>query len=300
VATRSTEPGRPSGPGLAWSVPVVRGLSPTLLDPACNTADIPSHFARCRLLRRSDAPVRELPGTKRVALAVLRQSRGSIAHAGRNDVDQGQGSVKLTAISYVRARRFRLLKSSFWSFMADPIALWHAEHVGFSRLLDLLEKQVAAFHGGERPSYELMRDNLFYLRHFPDRFHHPREDVAFARLVERAPSMELPINRLLQEHRVIAAAGEELLMRLNEVDEGSVVARATVEAAAATYLVYYRHHLATEEREILPRAAKLLTQDDWAAVAAAVPAGPDPLFGDDGEARFQELRRQILLEARAL
>jgi hemerythrin-like domain-containing protein len=108
------------------------------------------------------------------------------------------------------------------------------------------------------------------------------------------------IPQLLQEHRVIAAAGEELLMRLNKAEEGGVIARATVEAAAATYLVYYRHHLATEEREILPRAAQLLTQDDWAVVAAAVPAAPDPLFGDDGEAGYQELRRQILLEARAL
>jgi len=157
-----------------------------------------------------------------------------------------------------------------------------------------LEKQVAVFHGGERVNYELMRDILHYLRHFPDRFHHPREDAAFARLVERTPGMQLPINRLLQEHRVIAAVGEELLMRLNEADQGGVIARATVEAAAATYLVYYRHHLATEEREVLPRAAQLLTQDDWAAVAAAVPASPDPLFGDDGKAGYQELRRQML------
>jgi hemerythrin-like domain-containing protein len=185
------------------------------------------------------------------------------------------------------------------SFMADPSAGWHAEHVSFARLLDLLEKQVVAVHGGERANYELMRDIVSYLRHFPDRFHHPREDVAFARLVERAPDMQLPINRLLQEHRVIAAAGEELLMRLNEMDQGGVIARATVEAAAATYLVYYRHHLATEEREILPRATQLLTRDDWAAVVAAVPASPDPLFGDGGEAGYQELRRQILLKARA-
>jgi hemerythrin-like domain-containing protein len=196
--------------------------------------------------------------------------------------------------------RFRLLKSSYWSFMADPIAVWHAEHVRFAQLLDLLEKQVAVFHGGEPANYELMRDIIYYLRHFPDRFHHPREDVAFARLVARAPGMQLPINRLLQEHRVIAAAGEELLMRLNEMDQGGVIARATVEASAATYLVYYRHHLATEEREILARAGQLLTQDDWAAVAAAVPASPDPLFADDGEAGYRELRRQILLEARAL
>ena len=181
--------------------------------------------------------------------------------------------------------------------MAEPLAVWHAEHVNFARLLDLLETQVAAFHRGERPNYDLMGDILYYLRNFADRFHHPREDVAFARLLERDPGVQLVINRLLQEHRVIATAGDEFFNRLNEVAGDVMTPRATVEAAAATYLVYYRHHIATEEREIMPRAAQLLTQEDWAAVTATVPTGPDPLFGDDVEARFRELRRQIALEA---
>ena len=47
----------------------------------------------------------------------------------------------------------------------------------------------------------------------------------------------------------------------------------------------------------MPRAAQLLTQEDWAAVAATVPAASDPLFGDDVEARFRELRKQIALGA---
>lgn len=183
--------------------------------------------------------------------------------------------------------------------MVDPIAVWHDEHVRFSRLLDILETQVAVFHAGDQPNYDLMREIIYYLRHFADRFHHRREDAAFARLVERDPAMRVPVNRLLQEHHVIAVAGEELLNHLNEIDADVLIERATVEAAAATFLVYYRHHLATEEAEVLPRAEKLLTPHDWAAVAAAVPAGPDPLFGDDVEARYRELRRQIALEAQA-
>jgi hemerythrin-like domain-containing protein len=182
--------------------------------------------------------------------------------------------------------------------MAESLAVWHAEHVNFARLLDLLETQLAAFHRGACPDYDLMLDIIYYLRSFSDRFHHPREDVAFARLVEREPGMELVISRLLQEHRVIATAGDELFNRLNEVAGDVMAPRAALEAAAATYLVYYRHHLSTEEREVMPRAAQLLTQEDWAAVAATVPATPDPLFGDDVEARFRELRRQIAIEAR--
>ena len=61
--------------------------------------------------------------------------------------------------------------------------------------------------------------------------------------------------------------------------------------------MYYRHHLAAEEEHVVPRAGEVLTPEDWAAVAAAAPASPDPLFGDDSEARYRELRRQIALEA---
>jgi hemerythrin-like domain-containing protein len=178
----------------------------------------------------------------------------------------------------------------------DPVAYWHAEHMHYARLLDILDKEVAAFHAGETPDYELMRDILRYLRYFPDRFHHPREDEAFARLIARDPVMKLPLNRLLQEHRVIAEAGDQLLWRLEQVAEDVVVSRAIVESMAATYLVYYRHHIATEEREVLPRATKLLTAQDWAAVAAAAPEGRDPLFGEDSAPRYRELRRRIAQE----
>ena len=184
--------------------------------------------------------------------------------------------------------------------MADPITAWHGDHVNFARLLDLLEREVAAVQTGGQPKYSLMREIVYYLRHFPDRFHHPREDAAFARLIAHDPALELSINRLTQEHRVIAMAGEELLNYLNELDSNpSLMNRAKVEAAAATYLVYYRHHLEKEEKEILPRAAQLLTQEDWAAVAA-VSGHPDPVFGNDFEARYQELRKQIAIEARKL
>jgi len=181
--------------------------------------------------------------------------------------------------------------------MASALAMWHAEHVDYSRLLDVLEEELAAFHEGRSPNYGLMLDVVSYLRHFPDRFHHPREDAAFARLVERDLKLELPINRVLQEHRVIAAAGEELLKRLNELVDGALIPRETLEAAAAVYLVYYRHHLATEEREILPRAAKMLTPDDWRIVASAVSSTPDPLFGAGFEERYRELRKRIAAKA---
>jgi hemerythrin-like domain-containing protein len=177
--------------------------------------------------------------------------------------------------------------------MANAIAQWHAEHADFSRLLYVLEGQVAVFQEGERPDYGLMLDTVSYLREYPDRIHHPREDAAFARLVLRDPSLRLPVNRLLQEHRVIAVAGEELSARLSEVLDGASATHAGVEAAAAIYLAYYRHHLATEERDILPRAARLLTSEDWNIVANSIAPLADPLFSEAPQERYRELRERI-------
>jgi hemerythrin-like domain-containing protein len=185
------------------------------------------------------------------------------------------------------------------AIMADPVAVWHAEHVRFASLLDYIEQQMDAFHAGRDPDFELLRDVVYYLHNYADRYHHPRENVAFARLAAREPWIGLVIGRILQEHRVLESAGATLLKYLDDILEDVVISRETVEAAAATYLVYYRHHLATEESEVLPRAARNLKPEDWAAVAAAAPAAPDPLFGDDVAERYRELRKRLKPSAAA-
>lgn len=182
--------------------------------------------------------------------------------------------------------------------MAEAVATWHAEHVNFSRLLELLEAEVAEFHEDGHPQYAMMVDILYYMQTYCDRFHHPKEDLAFRRLAERDPSLLSLVTTLRQEHRVLAQAGQELMELLSEVAEDVMIPRAQLEAAAATYLVYYRHHLNREERDVLPRATVLLDVQDWAAIDAAMPTTPDPLFGSNVEGRFREMRRQIAMEAR--
>jgi hemerythrin-like domain-containing protein len=179
----------------------------------------------------------------------------------------------------------------------DPVKAWQDEHAYFRRLLAHLQKEVDVFHGGERPNYELMLDIVSYLREYSDQVHHPREDVAFARLARKAPELALTLERLKQEHRVIANAGEALKELLAEILEDAVVSRADLEMAAATYLVYYDAHIAREEAEVMPRVGRLLTAEDWAAVKNAVPPVKDPVFGEAPEERYRKLRRQIALEA---
>lgn len=180
---------------------------------------------------------------------------------------------------------------------SSPIEAWHADHAAFERLLDLFDKEVMAFHAGEEPNYPLMLDILSYLRDYLDLSHHPREEVAFALMAQRDSRLTIQVNRRLQEHRVIGAAADRLIKCLNDVVDGDMIPRSELEQAAATYLVYYRNHLAAEEQSIIPHAEQLLTAEDWAAVAAAAQPAKDPLSGDGFDSRYQELRRAVARQA---
>lgn len=181
--------------------------------------------------------------------------------------------------------------------MTDPAAAWHAEHRYFQKLLALLLERVRKLADGDEPDYELMLDIVSYLHDYADEMHHPREDIAFAALAKHAPELRDTLDALRQEHRVIARAGEILFNLLTAALKGTVVARADIEMAAATYLVYYGNHIAREEEEVLAKAAAVLTAEDWASVRNGVPSHPDPVFGASPDQRYRELRRRIALEA---
>ena len=154
--------------------------------------------------------------------------------------------------------------------MAMPISAWHNDHVYFNELLGRLRRELDVFHSGERPDYERMAEIVTYLREHGDAVHHPREGVAFARLAQRCPDMALPLARLEQEHRVIAQAGQVLLEHIEAILGGAMLPRGVMEAALATYLVYYGNHIVKEEEDVLTRAATHLTAEDWKAVGRAV------------------------------
>jgi len=183
--------------------------------------------------------------------------------------------------------------------MADPIVLWHTEHVNFATLLDLLEAQLDHFHRGEAPDYEMMLDIMFYMTHYPDVLHHPKEDLAFARIAERASKARPIVDGLAEEHARMKRDGNALVVALDDIVNGSVTSREHVEAPGRAYIEAFRSHMDKEEAEILPLAAEVLDREDWAAIEAAIRRFEDPVFGKTGDERYAALRRHITRQGRA-
>ena len=92
-------------------------------------------------------------------------------------------------------------------------------------------------------------------------------------------------------------SAQKLRQSLEQAVAGSFVAREDIEAVAAIYLAYYRSHFAREEKEVLPRAASILTAEDWKAVEAAGFAAADAPSQQASDEQFRELRRRIALQA---
>lgn len=183
--------------------------------------------------------------------------------------------------------------------MSDSISLWQAEHVNFATLLDLLEDQLDLFHQGKNPDYEMMLDIMFYMTHYPDVLHHPREDLAFARILELDANSRPIVADLTEQHARLKDFGGALVRSLESILDGSITVRDRVEVAGRAYIAEFRSHMVKEETAILPLAAKLLSEEDWAAIGAAIRHIDDPLFCPKGEERYTALRQQIGREARA-
>lgn len=177
--------------------------------------------------------------------------------------------------------------------MPDTLALWHAEHVNFARLLNLLEDQLSLFHTGAQPDYDLVLNIMFYMTHYSDVLHHPKEDLVFAKIREHEPAVGRTVDDLTRQHARLKQIGEMLVTRLDDLLNGSMVSRAEIEGAARDYVGTLRGHMRIEEAELLPLASKHLTAKDWAAIHAKVGRIEDPLFGKNPQHRYAELAQQI-------
>jgi len=181
--------------------------------------------------------------------------------------------------------------------MPTTLALWHAEHVNFSKLLNVLDGQLMLFHGGKTPDYELMLNIMFYMTHYSDVLHHPKEDLVFAKIREREKGVAATVDKLAAQHARLHSAGQELVRQLDDIVNGTISSREAVEAVARDYVDTLRSHMRLEEDEILPLADRLLTPRDWKAIHAAIGDFEDPLFGKHTEARYVALHRQISRQA---
>ena len=183
--------------------------------------------------------------------------------------------------------------------MKGRVADWREEHLRFAKLLDMLESHLDSFHHAEQPNYQLMLEVMRYMSRYPDNCHHPREDLAFAKVAERRPNKRGDIEALHGEHEAIRKAGRKLVEMLEEVLDDAILARHEVEEPGREYIRHLRDHMRREEA-LFPAVAAVLRAEDWAAIDRELPRQADPLVAARGGERYAALRRVVSATTRKL
>ena len=173
--------------------------------------------------------------------------------------------------------------------MSQVIAALERDHANITKLLELLESEILAIEVGKTPDYPLLQDIMRYMTHYPDRFHHPKEDLIFVQLLKREPGARDDVEDLLEEHISIGLAGQEFDRLLHTTDVDSVDVREQLGTLGFAYIRALREHMLKEERKLFALAKAIFTKEDWQIIDEEVDAIEDPLFGEMVADAYQRL-----------
>ena len=181
-------------------------------------------------------------------------------------------------------------------YQSSALSLIRNEHRTLSALLHAMKHLVREI-GAQRiePDFPLLRAMLYYIDAYPERMHHPKEEVyLFAPLAARTHAADDDLKILQQEHengaRLIRDLGHALLCYEHELKTGFAVFAAAVES----YAGFYARHMEREEKNILPLAQQVFLPEDWFLLEHAFAENHDPLRGDAREPHFRALFSHIV------
>ncbi|NJO67747.1 MAG: hemerythrin domain-containing protein [Rhodospirillales bacterium] len=178
--------------------------------------------------------------------------------------------------------------------MSEVIRVLRREHANMASLVKTLDAQVAEFEKGNKPDYEVIRSAIDYFLSFPDLYHHPKEDLIYARLVERDPETARKIGDLRSEHERLAAQTKKFSAGVTAILDDAQVPRESFVMWAHDFIHLQMAHMRMEEELFFPAALSALSEEDWAALEQEMTSEDDPLFGENVGARFETLRKNIL------
>jgi hemerythrin-like domain-containing protein len=168
------------------------------------------------------------------------------------------------------------------------------DHRNMGQLLAVVERQLERFDRSETPDYDILLGVLDYCLTYPDLYHHPKEDLVYARLQQLNPDAAKSVGNLQAEHIALAKVTHRFSTALHSILQDLEVPRETLDRAIREFVETYRRHIGLEESVFFPAAEAHLTEADWDALEAEATAQRDPLFDDKNEARYAAIRADIL------
>jgi hemerythrin-like domain-containing protein len=169
-----------------------------------------------------------------------------------------------------------------------------SEHRHLSTVVELFKEQLEAIELGQMVDTHVVYEVMDYIVRWPDRFHHPREDLIYGRVAEIDAQAADNVDSLQREHDVMAKQSRGVLRDIENWREGGTDGAAVVKSGRA-YVERLYAHMNSEEKLVFPQIEAVLSAADWRELEADDRLQPlaDPLFGGRVDREFRNLARRL-------
>ena len=171
----------------------------------------------------------------------------------------------------------------------DAMRILMDEHQSLAAIIHAIRHMIGEIGAGRlQPDHKLLEAMVHYLDAYPEKRHHPKEDeFLFGPLRARTHDADAALDKLEAEHADAEARIAVLEAAVKAYAQDPAGAFEAFNIAFNDYAAFYRTHMMTEEREVLPLIRKHFTAEDWDKANAGFIAD-DPLSGTRATARAGE------------
>jgi len=154
--------------------------------------------------------------------------------------------------------------------MGNALEKLYADHGKMRLQLQFLDAEVTRRRKREVSDLELLRSTMNDTIMFQNLIHHPKEDLVYARLLQRDPASVDAILDVLTDHAQLAIASRRFTIALSDMATGVKLPRGRFDQLFSEFVTAVQVHMNREESEFFPRAADRLTDVDWCEIDATI------------------------------
>jgi hemerythrin-like domain-containing protein len=151
------------------------------------------------------------------------------------------------------------------------------DHARFSRVLSMIGRDARLLVDDPEAVLPLFAEAVDYVVNYQNVYHHPREEIMFARIAEKSDGLAAAASKLSREHEATARGGEELLSIMAGLSPAPThrPEREQLARRLTRFARSMRGHIAQEEEILYSQAWAELEEADWEGLAGSA-AAADP------------------------
>lgn len=202
----------------------------------------------------------------------------------------GSVTLKVLMHSKIPVLVSSVLRNAATPEMNQAIGIIQDEHRSQAAVLHAMRQLlVNAREQDEEPDVRLLGQLLYYIREFPEKLHHPKEDTyLFSKLRERTKAVDDALASLEAQH-ADHALFETLEAAWHHLKKEGKPQLESFSTALENFLTAQWQHMRLEEQVILPAAKEHLLPNDWVEIADAFGKNGDPRFGVEPAGEFSTM-----------